>query len=166
MHFYDRTDKVSHVLLLLSNAATPCWTVTDQKSQTQRCSLAAPKSLGCWILLVCGLFQTQSDEYKHTQTHFWQYDTNLWQTLICWIIYWTVVCLYCLRRVHLHSVATLLNTMWHLWNCWSAGIFMHNHLLGSQMVQNRENIQWVAGFWAWMPEVRGQRRMGRLLWVD
>jgi len=39
IHFHDRTDKVSHVLWLLSNTATPCWTVTDHKSPTQICLL-------------------------------------------------------------------------------------------------------------------------------
>ncbi len=45
-------------------------------------------------------------------------------------------------------------------NCWSTGIFTHNHLQGLQrMVRKRENIQWAV-------DVRGQRRMDRLVIDD
>ncbi len=51
-------------------------------------------------------------------------------------------------------------------NCWSTGIFTHNHLLGLQrMVRKRENIQWAAVVWMKM-SCWCQRRMGRLVRDD
>ncbi len=44
----------------------------------------------------------------------------------------------------------LVQTDWseYFRNCWSTGIFTHNHLLGLQrMVWKRENIQWAAVVW-------------------
>ncbi len=51
-------------------------------------------------------------------------------------------------------------------NCWSTGIFTHNHLQGLQrMVRKRENIRWAADLWVKRP-YWCKRRMVTLVGAD
>lgn len=107
--------------------------------------------LGTLLLFSCSLAQISNQPITWLQLSAFRYADVV--TTMCWRLKWASEWE---GKVTL-NVARLLvpDRLVYFRNCWSNGIFPHNHVWVLQRskieVRERENIQWVAVLWMKMP---------------